>query len=381
MKIETSLISELTIFRFGRMRDILDMDPAYQREGGIWREAMQERLIDSVINGLDIPKLYFEVVRTKTYGPSGRRVEYAVIDGKQRLQAILAFLDGDLRLPEDFAFFEDESVNAKGMTLSGLMEHYSWLAERFLYFELPVVRVDTDSGDLVEEMFQRLNASATLTAAEKRNSISGPTKTAVNALADHTLLTECSPIKNARYKYRELAAKFLAVEQQLDTKGRIVDTKADTLLQLFKASKGNPPLLSQESIDRYAASASQVLDRMTEVFEEGDRLLRSIGTVVVFYVVFREMRSDPPSRQSLLEFEDARRSAAKMSEEDPDYPRTVRLREYNLLVQSTNDGTAITRRAEIVQSWVSEDDPEERLVALEGLSESEAVGDSTEDDS
>src|SRR5690242_9913539 len=100
MKIRTKPWREITVARFQRMTRVVDLNPPYQREGGVWKESTRSALVDSIINGLDVPKLYFERLATRKPGPDGLDYQYAVIDGKQRLEAILAFLDGDLELAE-----------------------------------------------------------------------------------------------------------------------------------------------------------------------------------------------------------------------------------------------------------------------------------------
>ncbi len=374
MRIRTEPLDELTVARFQRMADVVDLNPAYQREGGVWKPETRARLIDSILNGLDVPKLYFERESRRRKTTQGLTFQYAVIDGKQRIEAILAFLSGELALPDDFIFFEDETVNAAGMMLGDLETAYPGLARRFLDYELPVVSVVTDSGDLIEEMFQRLNASSALNAAERRNALAGPTRTAANSLAEHEFLVNRAPIRNARYKYRELGAKFLAIEQQLASKGRISDTKADTLYALFVATRDPNPTISAAEMEDFRSVAEATLSRMAGVFEESDPLLASIGTTVVYYIVFRDVSlAELANRALLVEFESLRREAARMFEEDRAYarPANARLREYNVFVQSTNDGRALSRRAEILTRYLSGHSAADPLAGLDGVPETE----------
>lgn len=352
------------------MESVIDLNPPYQREGDIWKESTRAVLIDSIINGLDVPKIYLETETSRRRGPKGLSYQYAVIDGKQRLGAILAFLSDQLMLADDFRYFEDDTVAAAGLTLSELEITYPLLARQFLEFELPIVRVTSDSGDLIEEMFQRLNASASLNAAERRNSVGGPTRDSVNALAEHPLLVSCSPIRSARYKYRELSAKFLAIEDQLATRFKISDTKASTLYRLFVDTRGTSPRIDASAMKAYEELAKATLDRMVDVFDSDDRLLASIGTVVVYYIAFRDQAfADVVDRDVLSEFESLRREAAQMSEDDPSYSAApnVRLREYNGLVQSTNDGRALSRRAEILKRYVDGYTSDEPLSGLQSI--------------
>jgi hypothetical protein len=71
MKIRTALIPELTVAKFRRMKDVVDLNPPYQREGGIWGIDTRAGLIDSILNGLDVPKLYFEKESSRRLTPAG----------------------------------------------------------------------------------------------------------------------------------------------------------------------------------------------------------------------------------------------------------------------------------------------------------------------
>ena len=382
-RIRTSPLTNITISRFQRMVPVVELNPPYQREGGIWKPYARGKLIDSILNGLDIPKLYFEGSKTGRVNESGLTYQYSVIDGKQRLESIIGFLSGSVSLPDDFIYFEDESVLAQRMTFFELESTYPQLIRRLFDYELPIVRVTTDSGDLIEEMFQRLNASTALNAAEKRNALSGSTKDAANELADHHLLTARSPIKNARYKYRELGAKFLAIEQQLDERGKVVDTKARTLYELFVATHETPPRISREAMDSYKVRATHVLDGMAEVFTDNDPLLASIGTVVVYYLVFREVNGTAISRDRLIEFEEKRREISGLEDESLESSRPAygRLREYNAYVQSTNDGRALRRRAEILSIYLVSESQEGSLQNLDRIEDGEAPSNDDEDPS
>src|SRR6202000_2718752 len=85
------------------IRARIDLSPPYQRQSDVWQREKQQLFIDSILNGFDIPKLYFHDVQAKGF-------RYAVVDGKQRLGAIWSFLDDKLPLSDDFELFEDESV-------------------------------------------------------------------------------------------------------------------------------------------------------------------------------------------------------------------------------------------------------------------------------
>src|SRR5437667_2787316 len=94
-------------------RHAIELDPDYQRISGIWTLEKRQLLIDSLINGFDVPKLYFhEFVPPKKIG--GKKYRYAIVDGKQRIQTVWDFIDGKISLSEDFEYIRDTSVKAAG---------------------------------------------------------------------------------------------------------------------------------------------------------------------------------------------------------------------------------------------------------------------------
>ena len=113
---------------------------------------------------------------------------------------------------------------------------------------------------------------------------------------------------------------------------------------------------------------------MLTVFDSNDRLLASIGTVVVYYVAFRDQAfADAVDRSKFSEFEALRREASQMVEDDPAYsrPGNARLREYNAFVQSTNDGRALARRADILATYVAGYTQGDPLAGLDGIADGE----------
>ena len=352
VNIRTETLSHFSVIDFKYKVPVMELSPTYQREGNVWSSQQQSRLIDTIVNGLDMPKIYFEVLRDGRVHPeTGRTLVYAVLDGRQRLEAISGFLNGQVALPDDFIYFEDPSVEGAGMTLPDLLENEATqiLSEKFLEYKLPVVEVITDSGDLIEEMFQRLNSSTSLNAAEKRNAISCGVRDASNELAKHQFFVDKVAIKNARYKYRELSSKFLLIEHQIEESGRIRDTKAASLMDFFLRSKNG--VIGRDDVLRLEERVFSILERMNKVFENNDSLLKSVGTIVVYYLAFRdETFLHHVSREGLLGFEAARRESQANDDEISDVDEV--LRRYNAFVQSTNDGTPLSFRADVLKSFI-----------------------------
>jgi len=138
-------------------RSGIDMAPDYQREGKLWTQRDKAFLIDSILNGYDIPKVYMADFLRYNSLPNKKRRQYAVIDGRQRLEAIFAFFENSLRLNKDFVLLEDHRIKAGGLTYSELRRAHPQLASRFDNYNLAVIGVITDDPARINELFVRLN--------------------------------------------------------------------------------------------------------------------------------------------------------------------------------------------------------------------------------
>jgi uncharacterized protein with ParB-like and HNH nuclease domain len=97
----------------------------------------KQLLIDSILNDYDIPKLYFHVLSMDDKINSG--FEYDVIDGRQRIETIFKFINGDFPLSNDFKFLIDPTLNAKGLYYKYTAEHYPKLKMIIESFDLPII--------------------------------------------------------------------------------------------------------------------------------------------------------------------------------------------------------------------------------------------------
>lgn len=73
----------------------LILDPKYQRNP-IWSIGQKCFLIDSIISGCPIPQVYINIKTIKDNG--AKKTVYEVVDGQQRLRAILEFMKDDWKL-------------------------------------------------------------------------------------------------------------------------------------------------------------------------------------------------------------------------------------------------------------------------------------------
>jgi Protein of unknown function DUF262 len=143
-------------FRQWRENDSLTLTPKFQRRG-VWKPAARSFFVDTLIRGMPAPPIYIR----QTQSEKRDRVIREVIDGQQRVSAVLDFLDGKLRL--------SRSLNAKwaGKTFDQLSEEDR---DRILTYSFSAEVFHGISDLEVLEVFSRLNTySVALNAQELRN--------------------------------------------------------------------------------------------------------------------------------------------------------------------------------------------------------------------
>ena len=331
-----------SVWHLYRMRDRIQIDPEYQRLGNIWSPENRRLLIDTLLNGFDVPKLYLHKF-TSPLKKGGRIFDYAIVDGRQRLETLWAFIDGEISLEDDFKYFADPNVVAGGMTYIELGQKYPDLKADFDGFLLSVITIETDELEMIEEMFSRLNEAAPLTAAEKRNAVGGPIPVAVKKLAKSPFFVSKIPFPNKRYRHFDLAAKILLGASE----GKIVDTKKsrlDDFAEHFKAQ-------SRTKMPAFLKAAMSTANRMAGVFANKDPLLRQVGMTMVYYHLFRVAERDGwasrITRKQLLDFNKTRdenrdRVERGLKRVDLD------LIEFDQYAQSPNDATALKFRVQLL---------------------------------
>lgn len=356
--VETSQLKNSTIMLLYSERDEIKLDPEYQRMGGVWTREKKRLLIDSILNDYDIPKIYFHQYSNEEVSESGFR--YAVIDGRQRLETIWAFMDGAFTLSDDFEYQRDPDVRLAGLSYQDIAQQYPKIRIKFDSFNLPVVTVSIEGEaiDLIEDMFSRLNEAVPLNAAEKRNAIGGDMVAAIREVSEHRFFSRCVKFANNRYQHREIAARMLLTEYNIEANKRLIDTKKvflDALAKDFHHGKTG-------EVDELKNRVFHVLDDMSEAFTIRDELLQAQGTIIVYYLLFRYAAAHDElgalNRRELLDFREALAENRVLAEEDYANSRFELLEYDRLNQQGTNDASSIRERFEILSHFVGLTVPE-----------------------
>ena len=143
-----------------------NFDPEYQRDS-VWSEDKKQFLIDSILKNFPIPPVFLKMNLNTSTG----KTMYDVIDGKQRLQSIIGFIEGAVYLPDNFSDgpFGNEELN--GLSFKEL-DNINDYKKNFWSYKIPIAYIDTNSKEAIDGIFDRLNRNGEpLTPQELRNAL------------------------------------------------------------------------------------------------------------------------------------------------------------------------------------------------------------------
>ena len=243
--------------------------PEFQR-GDIWARSAQCFFIDTLLQDLPIPPIYMRMVTDSVTITSFREV----VDGQQRLNTIVKFIDGDLALHK-------RSRGFAGKTFGGLEEEDQ---QRFLAYQVGVEQLFGADDDIVLDIFHRINSNGiSLNRQELRNGkflggkYEGEFRQAVIRSAQRKeILWSKYPVVSLRNRLRllhhELVAQLLGIVLEGVTDGG--QPKIDKLYEQYDATI---PDFVEDRFD-------QVCDYILRAFS--DVLLTKLGSGPHFMMMF-----------------------------------------------------------------------------------------------
>ena len=320
----------------------IDMDPSYQRRGRLWSATDKAYLIDSILNGFDVPKFY---IADFTYADSElnkKRLPYAIIDGKQRFEAIFDFFEGKITLNRYFVLLDNPSLKLGGLGYRDLTQNHSDIAEILDNYSLAVMSVITDSEALINELFVRLNRSKPLTGAEIRNAMAGPAPEVIRQMAKHEFFSELITFPVKRGQDLNAAAKLLLFEFY----DKPQETKKGSLDSFVRISRKQ-----RNQLELAARRTHAMLNNLAGIFLPKDRLLTSAGVIPVYYWFAHSVKERRylRVRDFLVRFEeDRKKNREKAAAGTATGGVDRQLLEYDLFNRSTNDLASHNGRIKIL---------------------------------
>ncbi len=135
--------------------DKYNFSPVYQREGDVWNANKKSFLLDSILKNFPMPPIFLHEHINEEDG----KTVFDVIDGKQRLSAIISFIKNEISLLDNFG--EDGYGDSK---LNGLFfkdldkEDLKEWKKSFWKYEISIEYIDSEQDDdIVNNIFDRLN--------------------------------------------------------------------------------------------------------------------------------------------------------------------------------------------------------------------------------
>jgi hypothetical protein len=334
----------ISVGKFQAKRNAFDEDPTYQRESGIWSDDKKQLFVDSLRKQYDIPKVYLHDLRG-----NHPTKEFAVIDGKQRLDAIWCFLNDEFPL--------GNLDKQQGISFSELASEEQ---EEFKSKTLDCVLVQDADEEDVEELFSRLNNGEALNAAEQRNAYGGRMAKLVADLGHkNSFFVKKTKFSSKRYANLQAAVKLALIEKsELSGSDPICDLKKKYLDKLVKDGRKMPV----SEIRTLRSTVEKRLAAMTRIFSDDDALLDKQAYVPMYYLLVRHLNDtyarkglDSKIHAALESFKVERAENLKLPEEDRDPVLT----EFGRLIQQgTDDRGSLETRVQNLTRYFLEENPD-----------------------
>ncbi len=206
------------VLNLEQFREQINPNPTYQRPPGRWTLSKEQLLIDSMLRGYDIPKIYL----AQTTDP---KFDWEIVDGQQRIRAIWRFLQGDFALPDDSEEFEQWG----DLSTKKYNDLPTEVQKAFGMFKLSIVVLEDTSTSELEDLFRRLQQGVRITPVEYRNALSGEIRDFVIKLSEHRVFRN-TKFKSKGWKWRDLVDHVLCIELA----GNPTDIKAKNLQVMYE---------------------------------------------------------------------------------------------------------------------------------------------------
>jgi len=248
------------------IRKRIDTNPDYQRPA-VWSKQQKQLLIDTILRGYDIPKLYWRQI-------SKQPNKYEVVDGQQRLRAIWEFMEGRFSLPADKDPINGCDVSGNYYNGDGGNILPDEIRQDFDIYSLDIIIISESNEEEVREMFLRLQNGTTLKAQEKRNAMPGNMRDYIKNLVTHPIFTSVA-FNNSRYTHDLVAAQMV----QLEMEGGPTNVKNADLNNLY---------IDHKCFDRSCGKAKKVkrvLNFLFDCFPTKTPELNRYSTLTLFTLI------------------------------------------------------------------------------------------------
>ncbi len=251
------IVEEWSADKLFRCRELIQY-PDYQREPNVWNETKRGMLIDSMLVGIDIPKIYL-------FRHDGN--SYDCVDGQQRIRSVYEFLDGDISLPNG------RKWNRLTVAEKATITNYN--------FTIAVITNATD--DELRELFQRLQLGTPLNAGEKLHAMKGEMRDFVFDNGKHHPFFKAIRIPKRRFAKETVLAQICINSFYRSLQGSFYRARYDDLRIFFE---------QYAKLDKYKREVrriTQTLDLLHRSFGEEVAKLENRASVVSGYMFVEDL--------------------------------------------------------------------------------------------
>jgi len=268
-----------------KMREQISF-PDFQREPNVWTEQDKQLLIDSILQDIDIPKLYFNVVEGK---------EYEVIDGQQRLWAIWEFIDNGYTYKTDS---KDERLKKlEGKKFKDLPSDFQ---KEILSYKLQITLIFKASEDYLRKLFLRLQLGKLLITGEKLHASVGLLKDFIFKEMVKHLFIQTLKIPDRRFAKQTLCAQICInsfLKENIDDFSR---TRYEDLKYFFETYAH---LEGKELNDfkKRCNHITNVLDILNNYFKENAYKLKNRSFILSVFLFVEELFKRSEKREMKID--------------------------------------------------------------------------------
>lgn len=333
--------------------------PEYQREPSVWSRDAKQRLIDSMMREFDIASIYL-------YVHDDDSIE--CIDGRQRMNAIMSFLEdnpGDLDNGFEFRilnevfpdnghpFRELDKTSYKRITQlrdSGEKVAAEFI-DAFLAYELTVVFLKgSRAPEEFNLQFTRLNLGTIINSGEKLHAMVGELRdVCFKDIGKHAFFKR-TRIPTRRYANEQVAAQLLVQALSRFKPGDEADYTRTRHFDLQTAFKQSLTLTPEERaiVDRTRTT----LDLLASAFDESNPLRNRAITVSVVLLALELDVTDEDAARQLADFINGfvcrlQWQIKKGVDIDDEYRHLLRFQRH--LTQASVEKAAVKERSEILK--------------------------------
>jgi hypothetical protein len=257
-----------SVLKLSQERDKVSF-PEYQRQPNLWSVEKKALLIDSILQDIDIPKLYFNKVENGGF---------EVVDGQQRLWAIWGFVDDEFavaRSTKKFLFSELTEIEKKHIGA----------------YDLQVTVLDDAPDRYLRELFIRLQLGLLLITGEKLHASTGAMKDLTFQKMTKQRWIKDLGVPSRRYGKETLCAQMAINIWSRSKTGDFARTRYEDL-QYFFQEYAAPVGKDKEFFGECEMRISELLEVLGALFHEKAGQLRNRSYVLSLLLVADQLKRD-----------------------------------------------------------------------------------------